>query len=152
MAALCLEASAPSRIEAWKRHHNHAFTIAVTPADLGWHGLPLTYEERHLINMGIKRNANAVPKPRKSTSRRAPVPTFEVNAIIRRVATLHDLEIEEVLTPNRTRAVARARAHAIFLLRKELELSQPVIADLLGYKDHSTVRNVLAKTLDEILR
>lgn len=152
MDALCLEAAAPSKVEVWKRQHGHSFNVIVTPAHLNWLNLPLTREKRHLINMGIKRNANAVIKPRKGRDQKPAIPTFEVNAIIRRVATLHDMEIEEVLIPNRTRLVARARAHAIFLLRKELNLSQPAIAQLLGYKDPSTVRSVLSKTLDEILR
>jgi hypothetical protein len=152
MDALCLESAAPSKVEAWKRQHGHSFNVIVTPAHLNWLNLPLSREKRHLINMGIKRNANAVLKPRKGRPQKQEVPTFEVNAIIRRVARIHELTAEEILIPNRTRTVARARAHAIFLLRKELSLSQPTIAQLLGYKDPSTVRSVLTKTLDEILR
>lgn len=154
--AICVEAAAPARVEAFKRYHNQCFNIVVQPPDTSWNGQPLMQDQKRQLHMGIKRQQQAVHKgPRKGRAQQPETPAFAVNEILRRVAMLHEIETPDLLlkpAPRKERALTRARKHVIFLLTKELGLSQPHIASLLGYKDHTTVRHVLSQSLDQILR
>jgi chromosomal replication initiator protein len=61
------------------------------------------------------------------------------DAIIARVAAKYKLTVREIRTKTRRAAISHPRQEAMFELRTKLGLSYPMIARLIGLKDHTTV-------------
>jgi len=61
-------------------------------------------------------------------------------ALVRLVAEHFGLQLDDLSGRRRTQEIANARQIAMYLLREEHDLSLPAIGDLLGGRDHSTVR------------
>ena len=72
-----------------------------------------------------------------SSSRNTPTP----KKIIDKTAKYYDLDTKTMLSKTRVANIKNARQVAMYLLAKELGLSQPRIASELGFKDHTTVLN-----------
>ena len=66
------------------------------------------------------------------------------------VAEHFRLKVEELTGRTRTKEIAIARQVAMYLLREENDMSLPMIGDLLGGRDHSTVRYGVDKVAVEI--
>ncbi len=81
----------------------------------------------------------------------------EPQSVVRIVAEHFRLTMEEIVGRKRTKDIAHARQVAMYLLREENDLSLPAIGDILGGRDHSTVRYGVEKVTadlasDETLR
>lgn len=74
----------------------------------------------------------------------------EPTTVIRVVAEHFRLKVEELTGRTRTKEIAIARQVAMYLLREENDMSLPMIGDLLGGRDHSTVRYGVDKVAVEI--
>lgn len=60
--------------------------------------------------------------------------------VIRLAAEFYNLRADDLTGRKRTKEVAFARQIAMYLLRQENDLSLPAIGELLGGRDHSTIR------------
>lgn len=78
---------------------------------------------------------------------RAPV---EPTSVVRIVAEHFRLRPEDLTGRTRTKEIAGARQVAMYLLREDNSLSLPVIGDLLGGRDHSTVRYGVDKVENDL--
>ncbi len=65
---------------------------------------------------------------------------FTPEQILDAVATHYRVRVADLLGPTREKIIARPRQIAMYLLRKETQLSQPEIGRILGGRDHSTVK------------
>ena len=65
--------------------------------------------------------------------------------MVRIVADHFGLEVEDLTGRRRTGEIARARQVAMYFLREENGLSLPAVGELLGGRDHTTVRYGVAK-------
>lgn len=74
----------------------------------------------------------------------------EAGSVIQLVAAHFNLTVEELLGRGRTKEVAFARQIAMYLLREENNLSLPGIGELLGGRDHSTVRYGVEKVIADM--
>jgi len=63
---------------------------------------------------------------------------FTARHVIEKVADFYDISMSEVLGPKRDKEIVLPRQIAMYLLREELHLSFPKIAQELGKKDHTT--------------
>jgi len=63
---------------------------------------------------------------------------FTAKHVIEKVADFYDISMSEVLGPKRDKEIVLPRQIAMYLLREELHLSFPKIAQELGKKDHTT--------------
>ncbi len=70
--------------------------------------------------------------------------------IIRIVAEHFQLKADDLCGRKRTKEIAGARQIAMFILREEHSLSLPAIGDLLGGRDHSTVRYGVEKITEDL--
>ncbi len=61
-------------------------------------------------------------------------------SVVRMVAEHFSLTLEELTGRKRTKEIASARQVAMYLLREDNNLSLPAIGELLGGRDHTTVR------------
>lgn len=61
------------------------------------------------------------------------------NRILSQVTDKHGLYLSALTSPARDKPLSRARQEAMYRLRKELPLSYPRIARVLGRSDHTTV-------------
>jgi len=80
-----------------------------------------------------------------------------VEQVLQATAQYHQLSLDELLSPRRTKAVVRARQIAMYLAREETDASLPQIGEALGGRNHSTVLHgvqKIAQTVaeDEALR
>lgn len=66
-------------------------------------------------------------------------------SVVRIVAEHFHLTEEDLFGRSRTKEIAHARQTAMYLLREENAMSLPSIGDLLGGRDHSTVRHGVEK-------
>ncbi len=63
---------------------------------------------------------------------------FTAKHVIEKVADYYDVSMSEILGPKRDKEIVMPRQIAMYLLREELHLSFPKIAQELGKKDHTT--------------
>ncbi len=76
----------------------------------------------------------------------------EAAAVVEIVANHFNLTKDDLRGRSRTKEVANARQIAMYLLREENGLSLPYIGELLGGRDHSTVRYGVDKVAQDIER
>lgn len=72
--------------------------------------------------------------------------------IIEKTARYFDVSIEEIKSPRRDKIIAMPRQVAMYLMRTELNISFPRIAEELGRKDHTTAMHSVGKIKKEILK
>lgn len=77
--------------------------------------------------------------------------------IIDRTATHFQIDVSEIKSPRRDKHIAQSRQIAMYLLRSELHMSFPRIAEELGRKDHTTAMHSVEKItkavkLDTLIR
>jgi chromosomal replication initiator protein len=70
--------------------------------------------------------------------------------IIERTAKYFDIPMDELLSPRRDKEIVLPRQVAMYLLRSELHLSFPKIAQELGRKDHTTAMHSVEKMSKEL--
>jgi len=70
--------------------------------------------------------------------------------IIERTAKYYDIPMNELLSPRRDKEIVLPRQVAMYLLRSELHLSFPKIAQELGRKDHTTAMHSVEKMSKEL--
>lgn len=68
-------------------------------------------------------------------------PEVTAGLIIAQTATYFGYSIEELCSPNRTRALVTARQIAMYLCRELTDMSLPKIGEQFGGRDHTTVMN-----------
>jgi chromosomal replication initiator protein len=76
----------------------------------------------------------------------------EPEQVVRKVADVFGLELERLLSRDRTKQVAVPRQIAMYLLREEANLSLPQIGQVLGGRDHTTVMYGCEKVADMLER
>jgi chromosomal replication initiator protein len=76
----------------------------------------------------------------------------EPNEVVRTVADAFGIEMDRLLSRDRTRKVALPRQIAMYLLREESNISLPQIGDALGGRDHTTVMYGCEKIADLLER
>jgi chromosomal replication initiator protein len=81
------------------------------------------------------------PQSRRSTN---------LEDILEKTATYHQLSMDDLVGKRRTKDVSRARHIAIYLAREETEASLPQIGEALGGRNHSTVLHSYQKIAEEI--
>ena len=81
-----------------------------------------------------------------SSSRNVPTP----KKIIDKTAKFYDMDTKTMLSKTRVAHIKNARQVAMYLLAKELGLSQPRVASELGFKDHTTVLNGIRRIEKEV--
>jgi chromosomal replication initiator protein len=72
--------------------------------------------------------------------------------VVRTVADAFGVELERMLSRDRSRQVALPRQIAMYLLREESNISLPQIGDVLGGRDHTTVMYGCDKIADLLER
>jgi chromosomal replication initiator protein len=85
---------------------------------------------------------NALPA---ATIPPAVAPPLEPRQVQEAVATRLGIDIDDLLSPNRTAPVARARQLAMYLTRELTELSLPAIARAFNRRDHTTVLHAIRR-------
>lgn len=65
--------------------------------------------------------------------------------VVERTAKYFDIEIDEIVGPKRNKAIVVPRQIAMYLLRSELHMSFPKVANALGRKDHTTAIHSVEK-------
>lgn len=70
--------------------------------------------------------------------------------IIEKTAKYYQVSVEEVLSPRRDKAIVVPRQVSMYLLRSELHMSFPKIAQELGRKDHTTAMHSVEKMTKEL--
>lgn len=75
-----------------------------------------------------------------------------VNAkqILEKTADFYDIGLEEIMGPKRDKEIVMPRQIAMYLMREELHLSYPKIAQEIGKKDHTTIMHGVEKVEREI--
>jgi len=74
------------------------------------------------------------------------------NRIINCVCDYYDISEKEIISPNRKKDIVRARQTIVYLVRKRLNKSYPVIGERLGGRDHTTILYTYNKIKIEIKR
>lgn len=85
-----------------------------------------------------------------STSRSRPK-HLSAKQIIEICAKFYQVSVEDILSPKRDKDIVQPRHLAMYLMRSELHLSFPKIAQELGRKDHTTAMHSVAK-LEEAIK
>jgi chromosomal replication initiator protein len=70
--------------------------------------------------------------------------------IIERTAKYYEIPMDELLSPRRDKEIVLPRQVSMYLLRSELHLSYPKIAQELGRKDHTTAMHSVEKMSKEL--
>jgi len=70
--------------------------------------------------------------------------------IVEAVAHIWEITVEDLLGRDRTQKIAEPRQVAMYLMRKETDASLPMIGEVLGGRDHTTVMYAIKKIADEI--
>ncbi|MFC1961309.1 helix-turn-helix domain-containing protein, partial [Chloroflexota bacterium] len=70
---------------------------------------------------------------------RAPRRVHTVDLVLEVAADYHNLGVEDLTGPRRTKKIATARQQAMYLAREATEASLPQIGAALGGRDHTTV-------------
>ena len=76
---------------------------------------------------------------------------YLAHRIIAESAVMWGVGFKDVVGPSRDMDVVRARHIAVYLMRKHVGLSFPVIGKILGGRHHTTAMHAYTKTADEIL-
>jgi chromosomal replication initiator protein len=111
-----------------------ALTRVLAYSDL--RGIPMTMD---LVDLAL---GDMLPKQR----------TLAPQGIVEAVAKAYDLPMERILGRDRSREVALPRQIAMYLLRKETDISLPQIGEVLGGRDHTTVMYGYDKIADLLER
>jgi len=80
----------------------------------------------------------------------SPLQKITPKKIIKTVAEFYDLKERELLSSSRRKEIVRPRQIAMYLLKKETQISYPDIARSFGGKDHTTVIYAVEKVLKEL--
>jgi chromosomal replication initiator protein len=75
---------------------------------------------------------------------------ISVKQIIEKTAKQYSISIDEIVSPKRDKDIVVPRQVAMYLLRSELHLSFPKIAQELGRKDHTTAIHSVEKIEKEL--
>lgn len=67
------------------------------------------------------------------------------NQVVERTAKYFELDLDEITGPKRNRSIVVPRQIAMYLLRSELHMSFPKVANALGRKDHTTAIHSVEK-------
>jgi chromosomal replication initiator protein len=70
--------------------------------------------------------------------------------VIEQIASFYDLQVDDLLGPKRDKNISTPRQVSMYLMREELSLSYPKIAQSLGGRDHTTVMHGVDKINKEI--
>lgn len=70
--------------------------------------------------------------------------------ILEKTADFYDVGLEEIMGPKRDKEIVLPRQIAMYLMREELHLSYPKIAQEIGKKDHTTIMHGVEKVEREI--
>ncbi len=70
---------------------------------------------------------------------RAPRRTQTLESVLEATAAYHNLTVDDLLGPRRTKKIAAARQQAMYLAREATEASLPQIGAALGGRDHTTI-------------
>jgi chromosomal replication initiator protein len=84
---------------------------------------------------------NALPA---QTITPAPAP-LDARQVQEAVAARLELSVDDLLSPNRTARIARARQLAMYLTRELTDLSLPAIAEAFNRRDHTTVLHAIRR-------
>ncbi len=122
------------RIQSNIRELEGALTRVVAFVDLS--GLPLTPK--------LVENALADLLPRRSE--------VEPEEVVKSVAEAFGVQIERMLSRERSREVALPRQIVMYLLREESKISLPLIGETLGGRDHTTIMYGCDKIADLLER
>ncbi len=109
-----------------------ALTRVVAYADLSGH--PLT---QSLVQTAL---ADLLPQHR----------SLDTDQVIRAVAEVFGLSIEQLLSRSRSHDVALPRQIAMYIMREDINASLPQIGEVLGGRDHTTVMYACDKVRDMI--
>jgi chromosomal replication initiator protein len=72
-------------------------------------------------------------------------PDLDARQVQEAVADRLDLSVDQLLSPNRTARIARARQLAMYLTRELTDLSLPAIAQAFNRRDHTTVLHAIRR-------
>ncbi len=81
---------------------------------------------------------------------RAPRRTQTVEAVLEAAAEFHNLSVDDLTGPRRTKKIVLARQQAMYLAREATEASLPQIGAALGGRDHTTVMHGYSKMAEAI--
>ena len=84
---------------------------------------------------------NALPAETISS----PSEPLEARQVQEAVAARLDISVDDLLSPNRTAPIARARQLAMYLTRELTDLSLPAIAEAFNRRDHTTVIHAIKR-------
>jgi chromosomal replication initiator protein len=70
---------------------------------------------------------------------RAPRRTQTVETVLEVTAAYHNLTVDDLIGPRRTKKIAMARQQAMYLARESTNASLPQIGQVMGGRDHTTV-------------
>jgi len=76
---------------------------------------------------------------------RAPRRVHTVDTVLEVTAAFHNLTVDDLTGPRRTKKIAVARQQAMYLAREATEASLPQIGAIMGGRDHTTVMHGCAK-------
>ena len=79
---------------------------------------------------------------------RAPRRTHTIESVLEVTAAFHDLALEDLTGPRRTKKIAMARQQAMYLARESTEASLPQIGQALGGRDHTTIMHGYNKIVE----
>ena len=78
--------------------------------------------------------------------------SVDPNYVVNAVADAFGVSVEQLVGSNRSRDIALPRHVAMYLLRKEVNVSLPQIGEAFGGRDHTTVMHACSKVADLIER
>jgi chromosomal replication initiator protein len=122
------------RVQSNIRELEGALTRVAAFADLS--GLPLTVK---LVDSAL---ADLLPQRQE----------VQPNDVLRSVAGVFGVDIDRLLSRDRSQDIALARQVAMYLLREEAQYSLPQIGETLGGRDHTTVMYACDKVADLLER
>lgn len=106
---------------------------------------------RLIIQARLMNSSLTLPLATTILNNLAPERSACAPAVLLRIVTQHfQLGADDLCGRKRTKEIANARQIAMFLLREEHELSLPAIGELLGGRDHSTVRYGIEKVATDL--
>jgi chromosomal replication initiator protein len=103
---------------------------------LNWQQCEQCNSDEPVINMAL---INEFMKNSKTANYKV------VNFILQTVADVFGLKMADLKSSSRKQTIVKARGVAIYLLRKNLQISFSNIGDIFGGKDHSTIMHADAK-------
>ena len=77
-------------------------------------------------------------------------PNINAHGVVQKTADFYNLKTDDLLGKKRDREIVIPRQVAMFIMRNDLNLSFPKIADSLGGKDHTTIMHG-AKKIEELI-